>query len=424
MQKGKHNRAVINAVSPEQTAKLQHLAEGKRSVNTRHNERRSANPELENIKSRTRDLWKQHAYFGAFKTAVEAQGWHIKPGSKKPEVLILTDKNDRFVGSLNRIIAVKKSELHASEQDKQIADLRQPYVPKPATSAPTTPAKTQQNPAKPPASRPTLSPKIDLFAMQKDAEEIAKLTTGTAKKGAVIGLQEIDVEKEWEKAMEISKKVAEQIAKHIELSIQRILGVDHERIRKLENPKNRESFYIKSDLIKRIQPEYLETQRKIKELSGGPISAFRNRHKIQEHHLAFQKTLDKYGINAKSTDSWDNIAYFVGDKAQKVALSRQSLWKANEDKVFRLNEYADCLHQALDNANRGDEVLAKMLVEGRYDEAVARIKRERELEKFAEEQRKKEELQQARKLVKAQMLRANAPVSQARVPSQPSFTMR
>lgn len=417
--KGKHNLAVIHAVSVTDADRLQHLAEGLPANGTRHNELRASNQQSENIKNISKELWKQSNDFNTFKDAVEARGWHIKPGTKKPEVLILTDKNDKFVGSLNRILSLKKDELNKPKAVQPQAVPPVPEAPKVQQTAPNS-AKSKQ--ANRPTYRPPLISKSQLFDMQQDAKKVAKLSNPSQKKSyAGTGLPEVDVEDEWEKAMEIARQVAEQIGKHIEECVHRMLGLDADKIRRLEDPKKRESFHIKDETIRRIQPEYQKMQARIKELSTGFGATFRNRKQIAEEYGKFQKTLDRNKVNAKSTDEWGDIAYFIGDTSEKLAMSRSKTWNENKGKIATLDEYADNLHKALDEANAGDENMAKLLTEGKYDEAVARIKKQQEIEKEQEEIRKKEELDEARRVLEIRQMQANGiPVRQ----SQLTMSMR
>ena len=414
--KGKHNKAILHAVGIEDAQRLQHLAEGLPANGTRHNELRASKPETETIKIEAKELWKQSNDFQSFKDAIEGKGWHIKPGTKKPEVLILTDENDKFIGSLNRILSLKKDEL---SKPKAVQSQAVPPVPE----AP----KVQQIAPRAQASRPTYRPplisKSQLFDMQQDIKKFAKLSNPSQKKShhAGIGLPDVDVSDEWEKAMEIARQVAEQIGKHIEECVHRMLGLDADKIRRLEDPKKRESFHIKDEMVRRIQPEYQQMQARISELSTGFGATFRNRKQIAEEYGKFQKTLDRNKVNAKSTDEWGDIAYFIGDTSEKLAMSRSKTWNENKGKIATLDEYADNLHKALDEANAGDENMAKLLTEGKYDEAVALVKKQKEIEKEQEEIRKKEELDEARRVMGLKQMEANGtPVNQP----QPTFSMR
>ncbi|NVN42541.1 relaxase/mobilization nuclease domain-containing protein [Asaia siamensis] len=115
--KGRHNLAVYHAVPEEYRERLQVLCEGSlpNSVlsdpQSRRNQRQGARPF--DIKYQVRDLYAGSADWQAFQSAISSQGWSLMSGDKKPNVVLLKDEHGVIVGSLSRLLGVRKAEFNA-----------------------------------------------------------------------------------------------------------------------------------------------------------------------------------------------------------------------------------------------------------------------------------------------------------------------
>ncbi|GBR04033.1 relaxase/mobilization nuclease domain-containing protein [Asaia siamensis] len=115
--KGRHNLAVYHAVPEEYRERLQVLCEGAlpNSVlsdpQSRRCQRQGASPF--DIKYVLRDLYAGSTDWQAFQSAISSQGWSLMAGDKKPNVVLLKDEQGVIVGSLSRLLGVRKSEFSA-----------------------------------------------------------------------------------------------------------------------------------------------------------------------------------------------------------------------------------------------------------------------------------------------------------------------
>jgi len=115
--KGRHNLAVYHAVPEEYRERLQVLCEGAlpNSVlsdpQSRRSQRQRASPF--DIKYVLRDLYAGSTDWQAFQSAISSQGWSLMAGDKKPNVVLLKDEHGVIVGSLSRLLGVRKSEFSA-----------------------------------------------------------------------------------------------------------------------------------------------------------------------------------------------------------------------------------------------------------------------------------------------------------------------
>ncbi len=115
--KGRHNLAVYHAVPEEYRERLQVLCEGAlpNSVlsdpQSRRGQRQGARPF--DIKYVLRDLYAGSTDWQTFQSAISSQGWSLMTGDKKPDVVLLKDEHGVIVGSLSRLLGVRKSEFSA-----------------------------------------------------------------------------------------------------------------------------------------------------------------------------------------------------------------------------------------------------------------------------------------------------------------------
>lgn len=115
--KGRHNQAVYHAVPEEYRERLQVLCEGAlpNSVlsdpQSRRSQRQGGKPF--DIKYQVRDLYAGSTDWQAFQSAISSQGWSLMAGDKKPNVVLLKDEHGVIVGSLSRLLGVRKAEFSA-----------------------------------------------------------------------------------------------------------------------------------------------------------------------------------------------------------------------------------------------------------------------------------------------------------------------
>lgn len=121
--KGRHNVAVYHAVPEEFRDRLKGLCEGPlpnaclSDPQSKLSQRQGASPF--DIKYEVRELFSRSQSWQAFERAVVERGWTLEAGQKKPDVLILKDENGVFVGSLTRLLGLKKAELQQFQTDPE-----------------------------------------------------------------------------------------------------------------------------------------------------------------------------------------------------------------------------------------------------------------------------------------------------------------
>ncbi|GAN99745.1 hypothetical protein Gxy13693_032_005 [Komagataeibacter xylinus NBRC 13693] len=114
--KGRHNRAVLQAITdPTIRDRLAGLAQGGLDGHaytaTAKETGKRLGVDRAAIRQEVRTLWSQSDGWKAFRTAIEERGWRIGPGTRKPDVIVLTDGEGRMLGSLCRLLGMKKAEL-------------------------------------------------------------------------------------------------------------------------------------------------------------------------------------------------------------------------------------------------------------------------------------------------------------------------
>lgn len=122
--KGRHNRSVYHAVPEEFRDRLKTLCDGPlpnsclSDPHSKLSQRQGASPF--EIKYAVREMFSRSDSWQAFEQAVADQGWTLEAGQKKPDVLILKDQNGVFVGSLSRLLGLKKAELQQFRTDPEV----------------------------------------------------------------------------------------------------------------------------------------------------------------------------------------------------------------------------------------------------------------------------------------------------------------
>lgn len=121
--KGRHNVAVYHAVPEKFRARLKILCEGQlpnsclSDPQSKLSQRQGASPF--DIKYEVREMFSRSQSWQAFERAVADRGWSLEAGQKKPDVLILKDGNGVFVGSLSRLLGLRKAEFQQLRTDPE-----------------------------------------------------------------------------------------------------------------------------------------------------------------------------------------------------------------------------------------------------------------------------------------------------------------
>ncbi|GLP89563.1 hypothetical protein GCM10007868_06380 [Gluconobacter frateurii] len=121
--RGRHNVAVYHAVPEEYRDRLKGLCEGPlpnsclSDPQSKLSQRQGASPF--DIKYEVRELFSRSQSWQAFEQTLTDRGWSLEAGQKKPDVLILKDENGVFVGSLSRLLGLKKAELQQLRTDPE-----------------------------------------------------------------------------------------------------------------------------------------------------------------------------------------------------------------------------------------------------------------------------------------------------------------
>lgn len=113
--KGKHNKAVWHCVDDKYKEDIAKLCEGNlpHAAMSKGTIRKLSKlgKDTCRIKRDIKAIFQNSKNFKEFKGAIEGKGWKLTKGTKKPEMLIIVDKNNVFLGSVNRLIGIKKKEL-------------------------------------------------------------------------------------------------------------------------------------------------------------------------------------------------------------------------------------------------------------------------------------------------------------------------
>ncbi|WKE48023.1 relaxase family protein [Gluconobacter oxydans] len=135
--KGRHNVAVYENVPEEYKDAIKPLTEGPlpnsfvRDGAYQAMKRNGGKPF--DIRAEAKEILSRCDNFQSFQNAIQEKGWTIEQGKKK---LILNDENGKFVGSLDRILGMKKDEF------QQFIDGHEFQVARPTVGGTTTHSKT------------------------------------------------------------------------------------------------------------------------------------------------------------------------------------------------------------------------------------------------------------------------------------------
>ena len=122
--KGRHNVAVWHNVPDEYKDKLFHLTQGElpnsflRDGQYQKQQRNGMNSF--DIRNTCKELVKNCDNLQAFNNAIQEHGWSLEQGNKK---IILNDENGKLVGSVDRILGMKKDEFEKFKGDYEVAKI-------------------------------------------------------------------------------------------------------------------------------------------------------------------------------------------------------------------------------------------------------------------------------------------------------------
>lgn len=127
--KGAHNKAVWHFAPDEYKEKIAKLCEGNlphsaMSKGTVKKLTRLGKDTFQ-VKQDIKTIFQESETFNNFKSKIESRGWQITKGTKKPDMLIIVDENNILLGSVSRLIGIKKKELDLliSSPDSSMSNL-------------------------------------------------------------------------------------------------------------------------------------------------------------------------------------------------------------------------------------------------------------------------------------------------------------
>jgi len=113
---GRHNKYVYHNIDEKYKELIAPLCEGDlpnsfaqdRTAQYAKREGR----DLFSLKDEAKHIFTESSSWNEFKNKISERGWTIEQGTKKPDVLILNDENGKLIGSLSRVLGIKKDELN------------------------------------------------------------------------------------------------------------------------------------------------------------------------------------------------------------------------------------------------------------------------------------------------------------------------
>lgn len=113
---GRHNKYVYHNIDEKYKELIAPLCEGDlpnsfTSDRTAQLSKREGR-DLFTLKDEAKHIFSESSSWNDFKDKIQARGWTIENGTKKPDVLILNDEKGRLIGSVSRVLGIKKDELN------------------------------------------------------------------------------------------------------------------------------------------------------------------------------------------------------------------------------------------------------------------------------------------------------------------------
>ncbi|MFP2874085.1 relaxase/mobilization nuclease domain-containing protein [Acetobacter tropicalis] len=113
---GRHNKYVYHNIDEKYKKLIAPLCEGD-LPNSFTNDRtaqlaKREGRDLFTLKDEAKHIFNESSCWNDFKGKIAERGWTIEQGTKKPDVLILKDEKGKLIGSVSRVLGIKKDELN------------------------------------------------------------------------------------------------------------------------------------------------------------------------------------------------------------------------------------------------------------------------------------------------------------------------
>ncbi|BCI67430.1 relaxase/mobilization nuclease domain-containing protein [Acetobacter aceti] len=112
---GRHNKYVYHHIDEKYRDLIAPLCAGDLPNSFTHDNRaqeaKRDGRDLFSLKDEARHIFSESSSWNDFKDKIQARGWTIDQGTKKPDVLILNDEKGKLIGSVSRVLGLKKDEL-------------------------------------------------------------------------------------------------------------------------------------------------------------------------------------------------------------------------------------------------------------------------------------------------------------------------
>lgn len=113
---GRHNKYVYHNIDEKYKELIAPLCEGDLPNSFTHDKTAQLSKregrDLFSLKDEAKHIFAESASWNDFKDKIAERGWTIENGTKKPDVLILNDEKGKLIGSVSRVLGLKKDELN------------------------------------------------------------------------------------------------------------------------------------------------------------------------------------------------------------------------------------------------------------------------------------------------------------------------
>ncbi|WP_156482797.1 relaxase/mobilization nuclease domain-containing protein [Acetobacter cerevisiae] len=113
---GRHNKYVYHNIDEKCKELIAPLCEGDLPNSFTHDKTAQLSKregrDLFSLKDEAKHIFAESASWNDFKDKIAERGWTIENGTKKPDVLILNDEKGKLIGSVSRVLGLKKDELN------------------------------------------------------------------------------------------------------------------------------------------------------------------------------------------------------------------------------------------------------------------------------------------------------------------------
>lgn len=354
---GRHNKYVYHNIDEKYKELIAPLCEGDLPNSfTNDNSAQQAKRDgrdLFTLKDEAKHIFSESSSWNDFQTKIKERGWTIENGTKKPDVLILNDEKGKLIGSVSRVLGLKKDELNniIESPDSYIASRVMrgtpavlPHITAGEGLHPVEPAKTSEAQEHIP-DQPQTSPETAEIGSGTDTtQEIkAEISDGMSKeeKLAINEFNKQLSEKEKLSKEELSNqtkrikdflknmsmnnepklqpKTWDNIIEDREKSLLNIIDKPHPELKSLTQKETRDLLYnnFKNELDKfyNDRKEYMKLRKEIKELKdNNSWYNFINNSKLSKKEKEQQDKIKKLMLMA---------VYLVHSMMNKVGLNRQ-----------------------------------------------------------------------------------------------------